>query len=275
MTVAMSLEQRRLDRAEQVEHLRRKIAAVSGKVGGGRRGPAPSMDPLPDSESLLPLPVMSPCPADVVPLAELLPTSLPRGTVAVLSGARSLPLSMVAAVTAEGGHAAIVGQPDVGLLAAVEMGADLSRIAVIPDPGADPVEVAAVLMDGMDLVVLGLGAVGAADPGAGGDGPGAAEGLHPAGHRRRLAGASARLDARVCGYEVTGRAGRPGLAGSARCDWPSGPGPIRRYRSRSGRMSVSRTRVLAIWCMDWPAVAAAAAAGLRRPIPSRSHWPTG
>ena len=55
----MSLEQRRLDRAEQVEHLRRKIAAVSGKVGGGRRGPAPSMDPLPDSESLLPLPESS------------------------------------------------------------------------------------------------------------------------------------------------------------------------------------------------------------------------
>ena len=75
---------------------------------------------------------------------------------AVLSGARSLPLSMVAAVTAAGGHAAIVGQPDVGLLAAVEMGADLSRLAVIPDPGADPVEVAAVLMDGMDLVLLGL-----------------------------------------------------------------------------------------------------------------------
>ncbi|PRC54281.1 hypothetical protein C6A85_49550, partial [Mycobacterium sp. ITM-2017-0098] len=80
-----------------------------------------------------------------------------RGTVAVLSGARSLQLSLVAAVTAEGGHVAIIGQPDVGLLAAAEMGADLSRIAVIPEAGADPVEVAAVLMDGMDLVVLGLG----------------------------------------------------------------------------------------------------------------------
>ena len=64
---------------------------------------------------------------------------------------------MVAAVTAAGGHAAIVGQPDIGLLAAVEMGADLSRLALVPDPGADPVEVAAVLLDGMDLVVLGLG----------------------------------------------------------------------------------------------------------------------
>jgi hypothetical protein len=192
----MSLEQRRFDRAEQVEHLRRKIAAVSGKVGGGRRGPAPSTDPLPDSESLLPLPES---------LAKLLPTSLPRGTVAVLSGARSLPLSMVAAVTAAGGHAAIVGQPDVGLLAAVEMGADLSRIAVIPEPGADPVEVAAVLMDGMDLVVLGLGGRSV-----------------PAGRARALVararqkgctllvtggdwqGASTRLEARVCGYEITG-----------------------------------------------------------------------
>ena len=211
----MSLEQRRLDRAEQVEHLRRKIAAVSGKVGGGRRGPAPSMssmDPLPDSESLLPLPESSPCPAGGwYPQAELLPTSLPRGTVAVLSGARSLSLSMVAAVTAEGGHAAIVGQPDVGLLAAVEMGADLSRIAVIPEPGADPVEVAAVLMDGMDLVVLGLGGRSV-----------------PAGRARVVVararqkgctllvtggdwqGASTRLEARVCGYEITG-AGRPGI----------------------------------------------------------------
>jgi hypothetical protein len=198
VTVAMSLEQRRLNRAEQVEHLRRKIAAVSGKVGGGR-GPGPSMDPLPNSESLLPLPES---------LAELLPTSLPRGTVAVLSGARSLSLSMVAAVTAEGGHAAIVGQPDVGLLAAVEMGADLSRIAVIPEPGADPVEVAAVLMDGMDLVVLGLG--GRSVP------VGRARAVVARARQKGCTllvtggdwqGASTRLEARVCGYEVTG-AGR-------------------------------------------------------------------
>jgi hypothetical protein len=199
VTAAMNLEPRWLDRAEQVEHLRRKIAAVSGKVGGGHRGAAPSSDPLPESESLLPLPES---------LAELLPASLPRGTVAVLSGARSLLLSMVAAVTAEGGHAAIVGQPDIGLLAAVEMGADLSRIAVIPEPGVDPVEVAAVLMDGMDLVVLGLGGRSV-----------------PAGRARTVMararqkgctllvtggdwqGASTRLEARVRGYEITG-AGR-------------------------------------------------------------------
>jgi len=198
----LDLAQRRYNRAEQLEHLRHKIAAVSGKVGGGRRGAAPSASQLPDSETLLPMPES---------LGDVLPTPLPRGTVAVLSGARSLPLSMVAAVTAEGGHAAIVGQPDVGLLAAVEMGADLSRIAVIPDPGGDPIEVAAVLMDGMDMVVLGLG--GRSVP---------ATRARAVGARARQKGctllvtngdwqgASARLDARVCGYEITGQ-GRPGF----------------------------------------------------------------
>jgi len=159
-------------------------------------------DLLPASESLLPMPEVSP---GWYPQAESLPTSLPRGTVAVLSGARSLPLSMVAAVTAEGGHAAIVGQPDVGLLAAVEMGADLSRIALIPEPGADPVEVAAVLMDGMDLVVLGLG--GRSVPAT------RARAVVARARQRGCTllvtngdwqGASARLEARVCGYEVTG-----------------------------------------------------------------------
>lgn len=196
---------RLLNRAEQVEHLRRKMAAVGGKVGSARRGAARSDDLLPESESLLPLPES---------LAGLLPTSLPRGTVAVVSGARSLPLSMVAAVTAAGGHAAIVGQPDVGLLAAVEMGADLSRVAVVPDPGADPVEVAAVLMDGMDLVVLGLSGRSVT--------AGRARAVVARARQKGCTllvtdgdwqGASARLEARVCGYEVSG-AGRPDSAGA-------------------------------------------------------------
>ena len=227
MAAAVTLDQRRLTRAEQVEHLRRKIAAVSGKVGGAQRGPAPQTDLLPDSETLLPVPET---------LAELLPAPLPRGTVAVLSGARSLPLSMVAAVTADGGHAAIVGQPDVGLLAAVEMGADLSRIAVIPEPGADPVEVAAVLMDGMDLVVLGLG--GRTVPAT------RARAVVARARQKGCTllvtggdwqGASTRLEARVCGYEDHGwrpprsRPHQQGAAGHA------GAGEV---RSCGCRMSV-------------------------------------
>jgi hypothetical protein len=195
MTAALAFDHRHGNRAEQLKLLRRQMAAVSGKVGTARWAD----DLLPESETRLPIPPV---------LAEVLPDALPRGTVVMLSGARSLPLSMVAAVTAAGGNAAIVGQPDAGLLAAVEMGADLSRLAVIPDPGTDPVEVAAVLMDGMDLVVLGL----------------SGHSVPPARTRAVVArarqkgctllvtdgdwpGASLRLEARVCGYET----GAPGF----------------------------------------------------------------
>lgn len=194
MTAAVDLGQRHIvpeNRADQLKQLRRQMAAVAGKVGAGRQGAAPAG---PSSESVLPVPPL---------LAGVLPAGLPRGTVAVLSGARSLMLGMVAAVTAAGGNAAIVGQPDIGLLAASEMGADLSRLAVIPDPGNDPVEVASVLMDGMDLVVLGLG--GRCVPPAR-----TRVVLARARHRGATllvsggdwAGAALRLNARVSGYET-------------------------------------------------------------------------
>jgi len=233
VTAAMSLDRGGLNRSEQVEHLRRKMAMMSGKGSGStassRRGAMPSNTPLPDSETLLPLPDS---------LADLLPASLPRGTVAVLSGARSLLLSMVAAVTASGGHAAIVGHPDVGLLAAVEMGADLSRLAVIPDPGGDPVEVAAVLMDGLDLVVLGLG--GRSVP------PTRARAVTARARQKGCTllvtggdwpGASARLEARVSGYEVTGAGGGVPTPGCGR---------ISRVRlaTRAGGRSVGPVRAV-------------------------------
>lgn len=184
------------DRAEQLKSLRRQMAAVSPKVGSGRQDQACL---LPESQTRLPVPPV---------LAGVLPDALPRGTVVVLTGARSLPLSMVAVVTAAGQNAAIVGQSDVGLLAAVEMGADLSRLAVIPDPGTDPVEVAAVLMDGMDLVVLGLG--GRSVP------PARTRAVTARARQKGCTllvadgdwpGASIRLEARVCGYET----GAPGF----------------------------------------------------------------
>lgn len=119
-------------RAERVAALRRQIAA-------------PGTDP----RQVLPVP-----PA----LAQVLPYGgLKRGSVTSLSGAGSLLLGLLASVTADGGHAAVIGHPGIGLLAAVEMGVELRRLALIPDAGPDPVEIAAVLLDGMDLVVLGLG----------------------------------------------------------------------------------------------------------------------
>jgi len=102
-------------------------------------------------------------------------------------------------------------------LAAVEMGADLSRLAVIPDPGADPVEVAAVLMDGLDLVVLSLGGRSVT--------PSRARAVTARARQRECTllvtggdwpGAAARLEARVCGYEVTGAGPGPPVPGCGR-----------------------------------------------------------
>ena len=208
MTAAIAMEARQLDRAEQLEQLRRQMAAVSGKVGAGRHVAERAVEVLPTAESLLPVPES---------LAGPLPAGLPRGVVAVLSGARSLPVSMAAAVTAAGGHVAIVGLPDFGLLAAAEMGADLSRLAVIPDPGTDPVEVAAVLMDGMDLVVLGLaGRAVSATRARAVVARARQRGCTLLVARGEWQGASIRLDARVHGYEMTGVSGGAPVAGCGR-----------------------------------------------------------
>jgi len=199
MAVASALEIRQLDRSEQLKQLRLQMAAVSGKMVPVQRAVGHDCrtdDVLPASESLLPIPES---------LAAVAPRGLPRGAVAVLSGARSLPVSMVAAATAAGGHSAIVGLPDFGLLAAKEMGADLSRVAMILDPGIDPVEVAAVLMDGMDLVLLGLGSRSVS--------PTRARAVVARARQKGCTllimhgewqGPSIRLAARLRGYEITG-----------------------------------------------------------------------
>jgi hypothetical protein len=229
VTAAIVRDHASHERAELLKRLRSQMADVSGKVGTGRRGhvaAADVPDPIPDSENLLPVPES---------LAELLPAGLPRGVVAVLSGARSLPLSMAAAVTAGGGHVAIIGHPNAGLLAAVEMGADLSRLAVIPDAGTDPVEVAAVLMDGMDLVVLGLG--GRSVP------PGRARAVTARAQHKGCTllatdgdwpGAPIRLEARVRGYEITAGS-TPGCGRISRVQLAMrGSGRGARFRSLAG-----------------------------------------
>lgn len=140
MTAAVEL----LDasRDEQIAALRRRLAAVPGRGAGAHA-----------TEVARPAPVL----AVPEPLAALLPRGgLVRGTVVTVSGASSLLLGLLASVTTEGGWVGVVGCPGLGLLAAAEMGADLGRVALVPHPGPQPVDVAAVLLDGLDLVVLDL-----------------------------------------------------------------------------------------------------------------------
>ncbi|WP_280261923.1 hypothetical protein [Nocardia wallacei] len=129
-------------KSERLAELRRRMAAVPARGAGAAPRPGLHREPLPVPS----------------PLVELLPEGgLAKGSVVEYAGSGSLLAGLLAAVTAGGGHAAVVGLPRLGLLAAAEMGAQLGRLAVVPDPGPDPVEVAAVLLDGLDLVVIGLG----------------------------------------------------------------------------------------------------------------------
>lgn len=167
-----SPEQRR----EELARLRRRMAAMSGRPGQVAEPVVPNLTGtahvasaavIPASSAADPAAMAQPSPgspADVLPLpegvAELVPQQgIPRGSVIQCAGARSLVTAMIAAVTRAGGQVGLVGLPQIGLLAAAELGADLDRIAAVPVPGVDPVEVASVLLDGMDLVVMGLSGV--------------------------------------------------------------------------------------------------------------------
>ncbi len=95
---------------------------------------------------------------DVLPVLEGLAAVLPdsglrRGT--IISCTRgSLLLALLAGATAAGKWAAVVGNPQIGLLALHEMGGRLDRLAHIADPGPDALAVVAVLLDGIDVIVL-------------------------------------------------------------------------------------------------------------------------
>lgn len=210
-------------RAETIARLRRKIAAVPARVerrddaGPGETAGSPGEQPeqarqaqdaaarrLPDAAAgnrggARPL-------VGLEGLAGALPSGgIERGSVTAVTGARTLLTGLLAEVTRTGGYAAVVGQRGLGLLAAVEMGADLSRTALVPEPGTDPIGIAAVLLDGMDLVVLDL--AGARVP------PSRSRAVMARARSRGSAlvvtggeweGAHVRIDARVGAYEGLG-----------------------------------------------------------------------
>ena len=96
----------------------------------------------------------------IPPLAPLVPGGgLRRGTTVVVPagatpGATSLALSLLVGPSAAGGWLAAVGLPDLGLMAAAQMGVRLDRLAVVARPGEHWPAVTAALLDSMDAVLL-------------------------------------------------------------------------------------------------------------------------
>ncbi|QFU93849.1 hypothetical protein YIM_43575 [Amycolatopsis sp. YIM 10] len=100
-------------------------------------------------------------------LAGLLPAGgLRRGGTVAVHGSPSLLLALLAEATSRGSWAAVVGVPELGVVAAHELGVAVDRLALVNRPGMEFGAVTAALLDGMDLV-----AVGGAGGGARGAGP--------------------------------------------------------------------------------------------------------
>lgn len=89
-------------------------------------------------------------------LVGLLPAgALERGSTVVVAGSAALTLALLARASREGSWVAMVGLPEIGVLAAHQAGFDLGRVVLVPDPGPDGPRAVAALLDGVDVVVVG------------------------------------------------------------------------------------------------------------------------
>ena len=126
-----------LSRAEQVELLRSRMAAI-----GGGQGSVP--------QPVVEEPEVIRTPSD---LARALPGGgLARRAVTEVADCPALIVELIAQATAAGGHVGLVGWPELSLAGVVDTGR-LGHIIAVPDPGVDPLGIIGVLVEGLDLVV--------------------------------------------------------------------------------------------------------------------------
>jgi len=179
-------------------------------------------------------------------LAPLLPGGgLARGSVVAVApgeggggagGATSLAFALLAAASA-GSWCAAVGTADPGVVALAELGVDLGHLVIVPGPGGQWAEVAATLLDGVDLVLV-------RPPGA--VGPGVARRLGARARERRAALVvltSSRGWSEGADLRLTVRGGRWEGIGS-------GHGHLRRRRVQvqaAGRRAATRPVVADLW----------------------------
>ncbi|SDS30451.1 hypothetical protein [Jiangella sp. DSM 45060] len=90
----------------------------------------------------------------VLPALRTLLGGLRRGQVVAVDGMGALPLALLAGATAAGAWTAVVGLSEFGVLAASGLGADLGRVVVVEEPGAQWAEVVAVLLTSVEVVVV-------------------------------------------------------------------------------------------------------------------------
>jgi cell division inhibitor SulA len=159
-----------------------EVATRLGSVDAGRRSARPTSPTVPSHttlSSVVPpaavraepaVPADAPAPLHAVDtiisterpplpvpdeLLPLLPAGLRRGITVQVDGSTSVLLALLSEASRAGSWAAVVGAPSIGLLAVAQAGIDLSRLVLVPAPGAQAAPALAALLDGMDIVVVG------------------------------------------------------------------------------------------------------------------------
>ncbi|WP_342661962.1 hypothetical protein [Corynebacterium lubricantis] len=120
-----------LSRADKIATLRSRMAALGGEVV---EQVAEETDILPVGDGLERL---------------LAQGGLPRRSVTHLSDTPALAVELIDQVTSRGGFAGVVGWPELSYAGIGE----LQRVVAVPDPGTEPLSVASVLVEGLDLVI--------------------------------------------------------------------------------------------------------------------------
>lgn len=169
LELARGLLRRMEDRGDRPREL--PTSAGPAPLDSGRADPAPGRQgPHPSARSGGSGPVLSspgpgsgaPAGGQLLPVSDAVAPLLPGGglrrgsTVSVASGpgAGSLLYALLAAASADGAWAGVIGRPGLGAVAAAEAGIALERLALVPEPGLDLIAVTAALLDGLDMVVL-------------------------------------------------------------------------------------------------------------------------
>jgi hypothetical protein len=80
--------------------------------------------------------------------------ALRRGSTVVVEGSVALALALVARASAGGSWVAVVGLPELGVVAAAEAGIVLERLALIPTPDVSWTMAVAALLDAVDVVLV-------------------------------------------------------------------------------------------------------------------------
>lgn len=134
-----------MSRAERITALRSRMSAMGAAAPQLVENPASASVEYFDKENILAAP-------DSV--SQFLPGgSLPRRDLSQITELPLLVVAFLAHVTAQGGHAAVIGWKELAFAGVIDLGGVCENIIAIPDPGTEPLNVAAVLCEGLDLVV--------------------------------------------------------------------------------------------------------------------------